>query len=79
MRDERIIDWYFKLPSGYLERAIDNINQFPLIRRTSRCDTMPEALMQGFCWSQSKEGLKFWNAVYEHYMYQKPLPELPSE
>ena len=61
-----------KLPPGYRERALNNL--FP-DRAERVVSDIPEAIMDGFIWTETPEGFEFWEKVYQHH---KALPEIPT-
>lgn len=74
-----IPEWLNELPDGYRERALVNhMEYFKDTKATQKYDSMDSALTDAFVWSNTAEGNKFWESVYDHYDEGTPLPPLPQ-
>lgn len=86
-----ILCWLNKLPDGYRERAVANHSTTEASRRLcsfgyNEAGCMTDAVDKMARWFNTREGDRFWDAVYEHYKHRqnpeghpyKPLPELPT-
>ena len=61
-KEKKIKDWLNKLNNPYKQQAITNLNtSVKEIKVNNICD----ALSLAFSWKHSKEGLEYWNEVYE--------------
>jgi hypothetical protein len=69
-----IKEWYEKLPDGYRERALENLNPN---RVNTRVESLHKAIQAGFHWNWNKEGIAFWVQVYDFYRCLERLPPLP--
>jgi hypothetical protein len=67
--------WLKLLPDGYRERALGQMDQEGKGRY---CYSTSYALRRFTQWTTTNEGIYFWGAVYQHYAYGTPLPELPN-
>ena len=69
------------LPSGYNSRALRAYRDKP--HRSDEQKSLATAINVAFVWSSSKEGSKFWSAVYYHYLDNigdtYKLPPLPDD
>lgn len=70
------------LPPGYRERALANHNLHPAPSADEAVETVSTALLRGFVWSRSSEGLEFWGRVHAHVCVPEgnempPLPDVP--
>lgn len=61
-KEKKIKDWLKCLNNPYKKQAITNLDtNLKEVKVNSIC----EALAVGFSWEQSKEGLEYWEEVYE--------------
>ena len=72
------IEDHFKiLPQPYQDLAFENGSKNPY-GLTEECDTIHDALVSAFTWTDTPEGLDFWRDVALHYLVDSELPEIKS-
>lgn len=52
-------EWYGQLPEPIRSQATANFNNY-----FTSCESLPDALIKGFDWQNSKEGEKYWSKVH---------------
>lgn len=65
--------WIDEMDQPYRQEALTGINLFPLNTRHKPVDSLKSALLQGFIWGCTAQGIKYWNDVYQNYKYQNLL------
>jgi len=68
-----------KLPDGYRERALSQIDEEVVHIKPSPYKSVNDAVACFCHWDTTKEGEDFWGDVYEHYEFGNPLPPLPND
>ncbi len=67
------------LPEPYASKAIERINREDVsLYYTSPRRDAGSALYDVFTWSQTEEGMDFWEAVYSAFRGYKEYPEPPA-
>jgi hypothetical protein len=73
-----IKQWLEELPDGYRERVLKGSDDLTTDELEETSKSMNDAILCSIDWSSSEEGFDFWDAVYDHYRIDTPLPELPE-
>ena len=81
LADDTTRHWLTQLPDGYRELALANYDKRETVSER-RPASIAAALGFAFGWGSTDEGYRFWNAVWEHYLYDGRsarylLPPLP--
>lgn len=71
-QEKTIKEWIGELPEPLREEAFDRMYADAVLRYASfkfllikNCDSLSEAIMSAFTWSESKSGQEFWESFYE--------------
>jgi hypothetical protein len=72
--EEEYIDAVSQLPEPYRKRAIDNLRSLPRYHEISSPMSATGAIMNGFMWSETPEGMRFWDALYFRLCCENPIP-----
>lgn len=77
--NQKAIELLSQMPEPYKTWALENLERYYSDNEYPPID-IAEAISETYTkWKYTKQGYAFWDAVYNHYRFGSPLPELPLE